>query len=175
MATHLVFLRSVNVGKRAYPMAELRAVVEGAGYADVATHIQTGNLRLGSQRSAAELTAALEPLLEADRGFEVPVVVMSPEQLVAVVEDASALAEDAVTRQYVELLRAAPETEDVPVIEAQSRAGQRFVVRGRAVHLLLEDVSFHEVKAAPAAVRRAMGVSTNRNRTVLEAIAAKWC
>lgn len=175
MATHLAFLRSVNVAKRQYPMAELRAAVEAAGFADVATHIQTGNLRVVSDLDAAQVTDALEELFLADRGFEVPVVVLSPEELLRVVADAEELGADEGAKHYVELLAAEPDPADVPAIEAQTRPGQRFAVRGRAVHLVLEGVSFHEVRAAPAAVRRAMGTSTNRNLTVLRAIAAKWC
>ena len=44
MPTHVAFLRAVNVGKRQYPMAELRAALDAAGFEDVQTHIQTGNV-----------------------------------------------------------------------------------------------------------------------------------
>ena len=59
------------------------------------------------------------------------------------------------------------------MIEAQSGPGQLFVVRDRAVHLLLER-GFNELNPATAATRRAMGVSTNRNLKVVRAIAEKW-
>lgn len=45
-------------------MAELRAIAEAAGFARVATYIQSGNLvfetEIGAERAAAELSAGLE-------------------------------------------------------------------------------------------------------------------
>ena len=44
MPTFIAFLRAVNVGKRKYPMAELRDALTDAGFEEVETHIQTGNV-----------------------------------------------------------------------------------------------------------------------------------
>lgn len=177
MPTWLAFQRAVNVGGRRYPMAELRAVLEQAGYDDVATHIQTGNIRLTSpRRSAARLEAELEELFATDRGFEVATIVFTPEEFAAIAADAddvvAELGEPA-HAHYVELLREEPTAETAAVIEEQP-SGQRAVVRGRAVHLLY-DVPFHEAAAPKAAQKRALGVSTNRNAKVVRAIAEKWC
>ena len=177
MPTWIALQRAVNVGARKYPMAELRAALLGAGYADVATHIQTGNIRLSTpMRSAARIEAALERLFLADRGFEVPTIVMTPAELVEVAEQADeVIAEYGVPEfaHYVEIMRAPPSDDDRAVIEGVGYSGQRAVVRGRAVHLLF-DVAFHEAKAPPAAVRKAYGVSTNRNVKVIRALARKW-
>ena len=72
MPTYVAFLRAVNVGKRKYPMAELRAALDAAGYDQVETHIQTGNVLLTTPvRSRARVEKALEELFEQDRGFVV--------------------------------------------------------------------------------------------------------
>ncbi len=176
MSTWVAFLRAVNVGKRQYPMAELRAALTAAGLEDVETHIQTGNVRFGTRmRSRERIVAALEAAMLADRGFEVPVVLLSPAELVAVAADAEAVrAElgDPQWRQYVELLARQPDAEAVELIEA-GVPGARAVVRDRAVHLLY-DVSFGEAKPPRAAVSRAIGLSTNRNVTVIRTLAEKW-
>ena len=63
MPTFVAFLRAVNVGKRKYPMAELRAALDAAGYEEVETHIQTGNVLLTTPvRSRAKVEKALEEL-----------------------------------------------------------------------------------------------------------------
>ena len=79
MPTFIAFLRAVNVGKRQYPMAELREALTAAGFEEVETHIQTGNVlfRTGL-RSRQKVIAALEKAMLEDRGFEVPVVLMTP-------------------------------------------------------------------------------------------------
>lgn len=173
----LGFLRAVNVGRRKYPMAECRAALEAAGFSGVETHIQTGNIRLESpMRSPHKVERALEEVFAADRGFPVETLCLTPAQLREVIAEADRLRDEhgePSHGQYVELLRAAPDDRARELIEAQSGRGQLFVVRGRAVHLLL-DRGFNELQPATAATRRAMGVSTNRNLKVLRAIADKW-
>ena len=89
MATWIVFLRAVNAGRRTHPMAELRQTLTEAGYTDAETHIQTGNVRdTSSLSSRAKLEAAMEKALEADRGFDVPVVALTPGELAALRADA---------------------------------------------------------------------------------------
>lgn len=176
MPTWIAFQRAVNVGARKYPMAELRSVLEAAGYGDVATHIQTGNLRITSPvRSQAKIEAELEQLFEADRGFEVATIAFTPAELVQIATDADEIGAQhpAGFAQYVELLRRPPAADDVALIEGQNHPGQRAVVRGRAVHLLF-DIPYHEAKGPSAAVKRALGVSTNRNAKVIRTLAEKW-
>jgi uncharacterized protein (DUF1697 family) len=157
-------------------MAELRAALQAAGYQDVATHIQTGNVRLSSPSTErAEVEAALEAVLKSDRGFEVPVVVLSPEELAAVAHDADQLAaaHPAEARHYVSLLKHPPTSEGTIRIQEHGHPGETAVVRGRAVHLIY-DKPYHEAKVSNVAVEKALGVATNRNVTVVRALAAKW-
>ena len=178
MPTWIALQRSVNVGGRKYPMAELRAALEDAGYTDVATHIQTGNIRLTAPaRSATRLEKDLEELFLADRGFEVSTVALRPAELAEIeVQAGEVVAEfgEPAFGHYVEIMRAAPASEDLALIEEAGLAGQRVVVRGRAAHMLF-DIPFHEAKPPRAAVKRAYGVSTNRNLKVVRALVEKWC
>lgn len=172
-----MFLRAVNVGGRKYPMADLRAVLTEAGYEQVETHIQTGNVRLTSPtRSRAKLESALEELFENDRGFTVGVVAFTPRELAQVARDATELGEasPAAYGHYVSLLKDTPSAKAVADLEALSREGERVVVRGRAVHLLC-DVPYHVAKTSNAAVEKVAGIATNRNAKVVHALCAKWC
>src|SRR5690348_15208602 len=88
MAGYVALLRGINVGgKNPVPMAELRACIESAGFTDVATYIQSGNVVFGAPAggSAAALTGTLEPLLSQRFGFALTVVVRSRAQMRAVV------------------------------------------------------------------------------------------
>ena len=176
MTTWIALLRAVNVGKRQYPMAELRAALVAAGFEDVETHIQTGNVRVSTRmRSRDRVVAALEATMRADRGFEVPVVLLSPAELQQVVAEADAVRVEhgePAWRQYVEVMAEPPDAEAVALIE-EGLPGARALVRGRAVHLLY-DVPFGQVKPPRAAVTRALGLSTNRNLTVLRTLSEKW-
>lgn len=176
MPTWIALLRAVNVGGRAYPMAQLRAVLTEAGYGDVETHIQTGNVRLTSpRRSRAGLEAELERLLTDDRGFTVEVIALTPAELVEIAADADELSEADPPSggHYVSVLKTAPTAAGRRTIESDPPERERVHVRGRAVHLLY-DKPYHEAKRSNAAVERAMGVATNRNAKVVRALAAKW-
>ncbi|MDV3221123.1 DUF1697 domain-containing protein [Intrasporangium sp.] len=177
MSTWFVFLRAINIGARRFPMAELRAVLAEAGYGGVETHIQTGNVRLtASHRSRTRLEAALEELLEKDRGFPVATIALTPRELTQVAADATAIVEagPAAYGQYVSLLKATPSAADVERVEALSREGERILVRGRAVHFCY-DVPYHAAKVSNAAIEKILGPATNRNVTVITALAEKWC
>jgi uncharacterized protein (DUF1697 family) len=67
-------------------MARLREALEEAGFADVRTHLQSGNVVLSSKAKPEETARACERLIEAEFGLEIDVVVRTPAQLARVVE-----------------------------------------------------------------------------------------
>jgi uncharacterized protein (DUF1697 family) len=177
MPTYIAFLRAVNVGGRKYPMAELRALLTDAGYADVATHIQTGNVLLRTPtRSATKVAADLERLFAEDRGFDVSTVVLTPAELAQVARDADEIAAEHPPEHghYVSLLKDEPSRAAAGRMEAHGYPDETAVVRGRAVHLLY-DKPYHEAKVSNALVEKLLGVATNRNVKVVRALADKWC
>ena len=108
MATYIAFLRAINLGaKRKFPKDAIKAVVEGAGFTDVETYINTGNVRLDSSlRSRAKIEGALEEAFLDDRGFEVPTIVFTQKELAAIADEAASFGHDG--KHYVSLLKDAP-------------------------------------------------------------------
>lgn len=175
MPTHLAFLRAINLGaKRKFPKDAIRAACESAGFTDVETYINTGNVRVTSSlRSRAKVEAALEEGFLAATGFEVPTIVFTQAEFAQVGKDAEELyAERELSRHYVLLLKE-PVT-DPAAVEALSTAGHRAVVRGRACHLLL-GAGYEAGVVDPLRVEKLIGVATNRNYNVVTTLAKKWC
>ncbi|HEX2892848.1 MAG TPA: DUF1697 domain-containing protein [Marmoricola sp.] len=175
MPTHIGFLRAVNIGKRQYKTADLRAALESAGYTDVETHIQTGNIKVVSPvRSRARMEQELEALFLADRGFEVVTMVLSPAELSRVTAEAEELSatHQPARGHYLTFLKNEPTAEAAAAAEALTGEGERFVLRGRVLHLLY-DVPLGTSKAA-ASVGKVLGPGTNRNLTVIRTLADKW-
>lgn len=86
MTPHVALLRAVNVGGTgALPMAELKAMGEGCGFARVRTWIASGNLLFESDQSEAEIKAALEAKLASYAGKTVEVFVRTGKEMAAVV------------------------------------------------------------------------------------------
>ncbi|PUA81017.1 DUF1697 domain-containing protein [Nocardioides currus] len=174
MPTHLAFLRAINLGAtRKFPKDAIRKACEDAGFTDVETHINTGNVRVTSSlRSRAKVEATLEKAFREAAGFEVPTIVFTQAEFAQIGADAEELHSDDLARHYVLLLKESPK--DVAAVEAVSTDEHRAVVRNRACHLLLGD-GVQAGSVDPLRVERLIGVATNRNYNVVTTLAGKWC
>lgn len=179
MPDYVAFLRAVNLGKnRKFPMAELRACLVGAGFDEVETYIQTGNVRVRSPlRSPVKLADRLEEIFEADRGFTVPTVVMTTKALRQVYDDAVGLEPPLDTtaelRRYVTLLKDEPAATAAAELESLSDQAEAVRVRGRAVHLWVHS-GYQNARLNNARVEKLLGVATTRDLKVITTLAERW-
>ncbi len=175
---YIAFLRAINLGPtRKFPKADVQRVTEAAGGADVATHLNTGNVFLTSRlRSAAKVQSLLESAYAADRGFAVPTVVFTPAEVAAIAARGAALAAEHTPagKHYVTLYAAPPAPEAVAAVGALTLPGERCVVEGRAAHALL-DGDIHDAKLFRSKEFKALGEGTARTQNVLATLADKWC
>jgi uncharacterized protein (DUF1697 family) len=87
MAVLVALLRAVNVGGTGkLAMSELRELCEDAGFENVTTYIQSGNLVLRSKLAAAKVKQKLEAVLKKKMGKPVGVFLRTPAELEAVVK-----------------------------------------------------------------------------------------
>jgi len=86
---HVALLRGVNVGRaRRIAMADLRALVEGLGYRDVSTLLNSGNVVFtATGRNAGSSAARIEKALAAQLSIDARVFVLSAEELAAVLKE----------------------------------------------------------------------------------------
>ena len=64
MSAYVILMRGINVGgKNKIPMAELKLCLEGLGFENVVTYIQSGNVVLRSDLDAEALSAKIEDML----------------------------------------------------------------------------------------------------------------
>ncbi|HTI68647.1 MAG TPA: DUF1697 domain-containing protein [Candidatus Limnocylindria bacterium] len=82
---YIVFLRGINVGgNHLVKMADLKKLLEGLGYAKVKTLLASGNVTLEAGKAdPVKLAAKLAGELRKAFGFEIPVLVRSRKELVA--------------------------------------------------------------------------------------------
>jgi uncharacterized protein (DUF1697 family) len=176
MGRFVVFLRAVNVGKRQLRMAEARKALEDSGFADVESHIQTGNLLISTPlRSAAKVEAAVSTCLGARAGFDIVTMARTPKDLTDLVKAVDGIPQVfAGSRRYVSFLAAAPTASAKAALEAWDGGDERAFVIGKDV-LLEMGVSFAEAKLGNALLEKLAGVDgTARNLTVVRALAEKW-
>lgn len=177
MPTYVAFLRAINLGaRRRFAKADVTAVTEAAGGADVATYLNTGNVRLTStRRSTSAVATLLSTAYARDRGFEVPVIVFTPDELTSVVAETDALvAEHGEPQEVLVTLFAEPPTGAAAEAAQDLDLTDRVFVRDRAAVALLQK----NVRDSPLLSRKefkALGEGTARNIRVLREVAERWC
>ena len=91
MKTYLLLLRGINVGgKNKIAMAELKRHLEEAGFMNVITYIQSGNVIVQSTLDAAGVCKAVESLLPQKFTLDselIKILVLTRGQLQAIVDD----------------------------------------------------------------------------------------
>jgi uncharacterized protein (DUF1697 family) len=176
MPEFVVFLRAVNVGKRKLTMAQAREALSESGFADVESHIQTGNFLIGTTlRSAAKVESAVSACLSEHAGFDIVSMARTRQQVRALVEQVDGIPPVwPGAARYVSFLAQAPTAAATSRLEAWDDSKERAFVLGKDV-LLEIGGPYHEAKLGNALLEKIAGVDgTARNMTVVRAIAQKW-
>ncbi|MBB5205193.1 uncharacterized protein (DUF1697 family) [Inhella inkyongensis] len=163
-ATHIVFLRAVNVGGTGkLPMAELKALALELGFQNPRTYIASGNLLFESDLSAEAAGARLEARLAAYAGKPVGVLMRSPAELEALLA-ANPFSEGLPNQVLVTLLSAPP-------VEALRAHGQQ----DEAWQLMGRELWVHYPSGVGRSMLRISGVEagTARNLNTLRAVLAQ--
>ena len=85
MPVYVALLRAINVGgTRKLPMAELKSLCEGLGFADVSTFIQSGNVIFRDGGDQDEIAARLDAALAQRLGKPPGVFLRRPGELAAI-------------------------------------------------------------------------------------------
>ncbi|MBN9735464.1 MULTISPECIES: DUF1697 domain-containing protein [unclassified Pseudonocardia] len=147
MRTHVALLRGINVGGTGkVPMADLRRVLAGRGFTDVATYIQSGNVVLTStDPDPGTIADEIAGILQDDFGLDRPVVAFGRDEYAAAVA-ANPFPQVSEPKQlHAVFLAAPPDDAGTARLEAalavereQGGPGDAAVV-GRVVYLHLPD------------------------------------
>ena len=166
---HVLLLRGVNLGsRRRIAMGELRQALGDAGFADVTTHLQSGNIALSSSLRAAALEVEVSALISTRFDLEVPVLSRTARQLQAVLDDdpIPGAAEDP-KRYQVTFLAAAPSAAAVERLRELAAEREQLVVHGHELYTWHPD-GIARSKLAARLSAKELGVSaTARNWTTV--------
>lgn len=162
----VALLRGINVGSRnRIAMPALREALTDAGYDDVETYVQSGNVVLSAGEKAGELEARLERLIEERFELAIPVVVRTGAQLAKVV-DKNPLGHVAENpkRYQVAFLRSKLAREAADALKAAAIEPEQVVIDGHEIY------AWH-----PAGVARSKLWSTIASKKLgVDATARNW-
>ena len=130
-------LRAVNVsGTGKLPMAELKAMGVGCGFANVRTFIASGNLLFDSDLSESAVTQLVADKVEAFFGKPVPVLVRSAAEMEAVAA-ANPFADQPGNRVVAHFMAAAPT--QAMLDAATGQKDERMALGTRQIYIFYSD------------------------------------
>jgi len=136
MPRHIVLLRGINIGSRnRIAMPKLREALEEAGFEDVQTYVQSGNVVLSSSGTAAAVAREANGQISKSFGLDIDVVVRTRAQLAKVVErnPLAKVAKDP-KRYQVSFLSAKPSGAVMRKLEEAAAKEERVVLIGREIY-----------------------------------------
>ena len=171
MSRIIALLRAVNVGGTGkVAMADLRAMMTGLGFEDVASHIASGNLVFTGDGRPIE---ALEPLLEEEAnrrlGLANDWILRSPEDWRALIEanPYPEFARDNPSRLLVTVFKSAIDPAGLGGLQAMARSGEQMALGDRALYVCFPDGAGASKLANGAIEKRLGSRGTARNWNTL--------
>jgi uncharacterized protein (DUF1697 family) len=165
----VLLLRGVNLGPRnRVPMVELRAALEEAGFENVNTYLQSGNVVVSSKVKPEQTARTIERLIQEQFGLEIAVVVRTGAQLARVVarNPLGDVATDP-KRYQVSFLEGPLPAASKPKLEQACAESELFVVDGREIYAW-HPAGVARSKLWAALAGRGLGVTaTARNWTTV--------
>jgi uncharacterized protein (DUF1697 family) len=165
MPAFIALLRGVNVGKaKRVPMAEFRELLEGLGYTNVATLLNSGNAVFRApagtpKKHAADIAAAILRTLKVD----VPVIVKTAMELAAIVAENPFTVEGPErSRMLVAFTQDRGALASVSTIASLVSPREKFLAGRHAAYLYCTD-GILESKAGAALLGKAGKQATTRN------------
>ena len=172
MARHIVLLRGINIGSRnRIAMPALRKALEEAGFTDVQTYLQSGNVVVESRAKPETVRTKVEQLIEQRFGLEIAVVVRTRAELAAVVKrnPHAKVATNPKAYQVTFLEQKLP-AKTVRELEQAAADDERVVVSGREVYAW-HPQTIARSKLWSKLAGQGLGVTaTSRNWTTVEAL-----
>ena len=174
MARHVVLLRGINIGSRnRIAMPKLREALEEAGFTEVQTYLQSGNVVLESRAKPETVRKQVAKLIKDRFKLEIAVVVRTRAELAAVVKrnPHAKVATNPKAYQVTFLDKKLP-AKTVRELEEAAAPDERVVVSGREVY------AWHPQTIARSKLWAKLGgqglgvVATSRNWTTVEALLA---
>ena len=140
MQTYISILRGINVGgQRKILMADLKALYEGLGLADVRTYIQSGNVAFTTDTTVFnnDLARTLEQAIAKQYLFDVPVIVRSSAEMRHILEANPFARREGIQTEklHATFLAAAPSANELEKVRALNYSPDEFVISGTEVYL----------------------------------------
>lgn len=166
MKTYLALLRGINVsGQKLIKMEDLRARLSSAGFENVATYIQSGNIVFDSTTPKPKLAGKIQSVLQSSYGFSAEVIVIDKTDLRSIVAASpfNPEPETGKKKKYVTFLSEVPSAEALKVWNGTDISPDNAIHKDKALYLTYAD-SAANTKLDNKLIEKKLGVvATTRN------------
>jgi uncharacterized protein (DUF1697 family) len=177
MARYVAFLRAINIGGHIVKMADLRRYFADAGFADVETYIQTGNVIFTAEHDDRDLLEQqIERHLETILGYSVATFLRTFPELEAIVahQPFPAAEFEAGASMYIAFLKTEPEETTRAKILALENEIDAFQFHGRELYWLGRKQQMQSTFSGAILEKSLGSPATVRNITTVRKIVAKY-
>jgi uncharacterized protein (DUF1697 family) len=173
MNRRIAILRGINVGgKRKILMADLKSMFEKLNFSNVQTYIQSGNVLfdLNEEIENTKLALNIELAIKDNFGFEVPVIVRTPEEInTAINLNPFYKDETDIVHLHLTFLNEEPTAQNQENAASYNYEPDKFEIRGKDVFIYCAG-KYHQSKLTNNFFEKKLKVNaTTRNwKTVLK-------
>ncbi|GHA26488.1 hypothetical protein GCM10007103_04820 [Salinimicrobium marinum] len=174
MKKYIAILRGINVGgKRKILIKDLKLLFERMGFSEVTTYIQSGNVIFCSNKEQENsiLEEELQEAIFETYGFEVPVIIRTPEELNKAISQNPFYQKENIDikRLHLTFLRVTPATEALVKTARDDHSPDEFLVTGNHVFIYCAG-KYHQSKLSNKFFESKLKIAaTTRNwKTVLK-------
>ncbi|MDD7886890.1 DUF1697 domain-containing protein [Flavivirga sp. 57AJ16] len=135
MKTYIALLRGINVsGQKKIPMAKLRELLTNSGLEGVQTYIQSGNVIFkSSEKDIHKLELKIHEAIKTHFGFEVPILVKTPEDLQYIFDNCP-FPDEKKTNSYFTLLYSVPDKGLIDDVSKITYPNETFVIANNCIY-----------------------------------------
>ena len=139
MSLYVALLRGINVsGQKKILMADLRVLFAEAGFAQVQTYIQSGNVIFGSPKTSnvVEIKLLIEQAIERNYSYHVAVTILAPEEIKNILHGNPFVQQNLdITKLGVTLLSDLPSQEQIMLLDTYDFTPDEFIYQDKLVYV----------------------------------------
>ncbi|MEH6765815.1 MAG: DUF1697 domain-containing protein [Aequorivita antarctica] len=134
MKTYIALLRGINVGgHKKLKMEDLKLMMEGLGFQNVTTYIQSGNV-VFSAKEEKDFSNKISKEIERKFGWEVPVLVKTADEVAKILKDCP-FEESKQAEAYFMLFASSPKEELMKAVREINYPNEEFVLTPDCVYI----------------------------------------
>lgn len=137
---HIILLRGINVsGKNSIKMQDLRLLLTNAGFEEVISYIQSGNIILSSPLAKNEVKSTIHHLIQEKLGLDIEVFVITAEELHQALLNNPFQMEHEPNKLFITFLSAQPSTDLVNKLQAKNHGQEEFQLINNVLYFYLPE------------------------------------